>query len=126
MTRGEPVFADPLLDLRRQFKQAQDISNRRAIPAHPSRDLFLCKPKLDNQTFVGPGFLNRVEILSLEVFNQGHFQGTMLLGFADNSGNSGQTRPLRCAPAALPGDQLKNAVLQRTDDDGLEHPKHTN
>ncbi len=63
------------LDLFRQADQAQQVGNGRARLADRFRDLLLGQLELLLQALQGSGFLDRVEVLALDVLDQRHGDG---------------------------------------------------
>ena len=55
---------------------------------------------------VAPGLLDGVEVLALEVFDQGQLHGLAVVGLDHEHGDFIQSRQPRGAPAALTGDDL--------------------
>ena len=58
------------------------------------------------QAGVGHGFLDGIQVLALEVFDEGKFQHLAVAGLTDNGGCLGQLEFGGGAPAALPGDEF--------------------
>ena len=72
------------------------------------------------QAAIGLRLLDRVEILALDILEQGDFERLGVAEIADDRRNFVQARLLRRAPAALAGDDLE-AMAVRTHDDRLDH-----
>src|ERR1700730_14452362 len=62
--------------------------------------------KLAHQALIGAGFFDRVEILALNILEQGYFERSFIGDFADDRGHTAQAGSLRCAPAAFAGEKL--------------------
>jgi hypothetical protein len=62
---------------------------------------------------------NRVEILALDVFNEGDFENAVLFELLDNAGDLVHAGDLGGSPAALPNDELET-ISVRLNDDGLD------
>ena len=74
-----------------------------------------------DQPLIGLGLLDRVEILALDILEQGDFERLGVVEVADDHRDFVQPRLLRRAPAPLAGDDLV-AVAVRADDDRLDQP----
>lgn len=62
--------------------------------------------KFLDEALIGLGLLDRIEILALDIFQQGNLQRLAIAIVADDDGHFVQPRTLRCAPAALARDDL--------------------
>ena len=69
---------------------------------------------------VGLGFLQRVEILALDILDQRDLGSRRIVDFADNRGDAVELSSLRRAPPPFAGDDLE-AVAVGTEQDWLEH-----
>ena len=106
MTKRE----DPLLEVidngLREAKEADEIRDRRPVFSHPLGDVLLREREVLHELHVSEPLIDAVQILTLNVFNQGDFQGLSVRRLSDDNGDlfeSGQF----CGPkAALPCDQL--------------------
>ena len=96
-------------------------TDERSLPTCAATS-FVLQPELVDEHLVGARFLDRVEILALDVFDQRHLEASLLLArvqLLDDDGDAMQARALRGAPAALAGDDLVPASLETTSDDRL-------
>ena len=94
----------------RQFQEPQKIRDRRAVFADGGRDLVLRETEFIGQAPIRLRFVDRVEILALDVFDERHLEQRPLLSgddFADDDRDAVEARFLRGAPAALAGDDVK-------------------
>ena len=107
VTDRQPAIADEILHLARQLEQAQRIGDHRTAFADLGGDQFLRELKLADELRVTERFLNGVEILALQVFDQRHLQHRAIIRLADDDGDFGQSGELGRAPAAFPGDEFK-------------------
>jgi hypothetical protein len=64
--------------------------------------------------------LDGVEVLALEVLDQGRLEGLGVAELAHEDGHLVEARALRCAPPALARDDLVAAGAALADEDGLE------
>ena len=99
------VFHQPL-HRRRQVQEAQGVGHRRAGAAHRIRHFLVGESELLQQTLEPHGLLNGVEILALDVLDQGHRHGGLVTDLPHHCGDGGKAGPLGTAPAALAGDDL--------------------
>ena len=65
------------------------------------------RPNSRAEALVGAGLLDRVEILALEVLNDGDLHCLLVGDLADDGGNGVFTGTLGGQPAALAGDELE-------------------
>src|ERR1700724_3507402 len=59
-----------------------------------------------HQALVGAGFFDRVEVLALNILDQGYFERSFIGDFADDRRHTAQACSLRCAPSAFAGEKL--------------------
>jgi hypothetical protein len=79
----------------------------------------LRKVKFIGETLECMGLFDRVEVLPLEVFNQGHFESHGVRYVPNYDRNAGETGLLRSAPATFAGDELV-AGSNSADDERLD------
>src|SRR5437764_7206462 len=72
-----------------------------------------------DEALIGLRLLDRIEVLSLDILDQGDFERLLVAEFAHDRRDFVQPRPLRGAPAPLARDDLE-AVAVRADDDRLD------
>lgn len=109
------------LDLFRQADQAQQVGNGRARLADRFRDLLLGQLELLLQALQGSGFLDRVEVLALDVLDQRHGDGRFVRHVAHQRRDLFQSGLLAGPPAPLAGNDLVAAIGDRPHHDGLHH-----
>jgi hypothetical protein len=83
-------------------------------------ELFLGMAEVGDQPLIGLGFLDRVEVLALDILDQRDFQRLLVAELADDGRNLVQPRPLRRPPTALAGDDLETVAVG-PNDDWLDH-----
>ncbi len=109
----EPVIGNPRLHFRRQTEQTRRIGHGRATAAHFFGNLFLGELELRGQLVVGPRFFNRVEVFTLQVFDQSDLECFLVADLPNDGGNGRQPCFARGAPPAFPGNQLITASVSR-------------
>src|SRR6185503_18578992 len=82
-------------------------------------ELLLGMAEVGDQPTIGLRFLDRVQILALDVLDQRDFERLLVAEFADDGGDFVQPGALRRPPASLAGDNLET-VAMGTDDDRLD------
>ena len=119
MAFAEPAVRDRLLDAGRKLEQAEGVRDRRSGPPDARRDLVLAEAELVDQLAVRFRGLERIEILALEVLDEGELELVAVGELADDRGDAFETGRLRSPEPALPGDELV-AVDRLGDEDRLE------
>ena len=114
-----------LADLVGQLQQSHVVRDRRSIFADRLRDLLLRQMELFGELVIRVRFLDRIQILPLNVLDESDGKDSVLGNLADHDRNLEQTCALRCAPAALAGDDLV-AVARPAYDDQLNHAVRAN
>ena len=74
MAHGELPGGKQLLYGIREPEQTQEIRDRRSLLADTQGNLFLGQAELVMKLVIGPGFLDRVEILALDIFDESNLQ----------------------------------------------------
>jgi hypothetical protein len=92
-----------------QLEQAHNIGNMASRFADGFAKLLLCQPELIDQALETLCFLDRIEILPLEVFDQGGRHGVAISEVADKNWHLMQPRLLRGAPSAFARNNLEVA-----------------
>jgi hypothetical protein len=95
------------------------VGDRGAVLADRFGQRFLRHRAVVEQPSVGARFVNRVEVLALDVLDEGHLQQLLVGDLADDDRNAQQPGNLCGAPAALAGDDLE-ALADAPDDDRLD------
>ena len=111
--------ADQDLDFRRKIQQSQQVSDMAARLVDELAQFLLGVAIILDEAAIGLRFLDRVQILALDILDQGDFERLLVAELADDGGDFVQPRLLRRAPAPLAGDDLE-AMAVRTDDDRLD------
>ena len=119
MALAEPTVGDRGLDPGRQLEQSEGVGHGRAGSTDPRRDLVLAQPEVVDQLAIGVGGLERIEILALEVLDEGELE-LIAIGELPHDGRDPlETGRLGGAKAALAGDELV-AIDRFGDEDRLE------
>ena len=108
---GELSPADHGPDLAGQLKQTQRIGDRRARLDDALRDLLLRQAIVAHQLLIALRFLDRVEVLSLKIFDEGELHDLALARLDDHRRNFIQTGLPRGTPSSLACDDLIIAFL---------------
>ena len=109
-----------------QLEQAQVVGHGRAVFAHPVAQLFLAQVALAQQALVAEGDFDGIQVLSLNVLNQGHFQHLLVVGLADVGRNGFQTRQPGGLQAPLPADELVGVGAELAQGHGLDDALNLN
>jgi hypothetical protein len=97
---------DPALDRDRQAQQPDHVGDQRARPTDPGGEFFVGDIELVEQLLVGRRLFQRVQLRSVDVFQEGVTQQIVVGRFSHDRGDSGQACRLGRAPAPLPHDEL--------------------
>ena len=87
-----------------QLQQTHVVRDRRAIFSDGRRDVFLPQLKLVAEPVVRLRFFDRIEIFTLNVFDERHLKQRLLLpgrDVADDDGNAEKAGEFGCTPAAF-------------------------
>ena len=82
-------------------------------------DILLCMAVPIDQLAVAFRFLDRIQVLTLDVLDQRNLRRSRIIDLADDRWNGMQPGALRSSPSALAGDDLE-AVTVRTKQDWLK------
>ena len=119
---GQRVFAQghELADLRRRVRESQSVLEVALVLAQLLRQATDRVAMVANHAVVHRRFVERGEVLALEVLDDRDLQGRVVVDLLDEGGDRREARGFRRAPAALAGDELELAVVERPDEDRLE------
>jgi hypothetical protein len=110
-----------------QTQEPRSVTNCCSILSGFCGNLFLGQMKFIRQTFVGARLFDRVEVLALNIFDQGYLERRLIANLTDDRGHAAQAGSLRRAPSTFAGEKLISRSdapqYQRLDDstnaDGL-------
>jgi hypothetical protein len=127
MAHGKAMLGEEHLNITGEPEQAEHIGDRGPVFARTLRYLFMTELVFTCQAVEGLGDLNGIQILALDVLNEGDFHEAVVGIVLNDYRNLGKAGKFGGAPAALSGDQLVartgGADDQRLDDavfaDGL-------
>ena len=122
MTHLELPLFDQSCNFGCQLEQSQQIADRRARTADRIGRLLMGDPELGDEPVQGARFFQRIEVLALDVLDERHGDGGLVGHTADDGRHNGQAGDLRCAPAALTGDDL--VALRAAIDRRCQGPHH--
>ena len=121
VTARQHLPRDECLHLGIEVKKADRIRDRGAVFADALGDLLLLQAEFLGQSRVGLGLLEGIEILALEVLDEGHLEHVAVRGIAHDHRHLRQLQLGRGPPAALPGDEFILPVHE-PHDERLDHP----
>lgn len=99
-----------------QLQEPDGVRDCGSVFAGAVGDIFLSELEIGHQPFKCPPLLDGIEILALNIFNQGDLKRLRLGDLADDCGNARQTRALRRSPAALAGNELVAGPVRAQDE----------
>ncbi len=104
-----------------QRDKAQQVGHGNPRLADHIGDLLLGQVEFLLQPRKGVGLFDRVEVFTLDIFDQRHGNGGFIRHIADHGRDSFHPRLLAGTPAALTGNDLKAIAADRTNHDRLHH-----
>ena len=125
MTLGDASLCEGVLDCEIEVEKAQGIGDCRSCLADSRSDLFLSQGEVVGELAVGVGFLHRVEVGPLHIFDEGYGELVALSHLADDRWDVVQAGHLGRSDPSLSRDQLVS-VEHFCDEDRLEDAMHTN
>ena len=120
MALGQSPVGDRGLDPRGEVEQAERVRDRRAGTPDTGREAILGEPEFVDELAIGIGGLDRVEILALEVLDEGELELIAIGELAHESRDAIEAGGLRRPKPPLTGDELV-AVDRLGHEDRLEH-----
>jgi hypothetical protein len=119
VTRAKPAFFKQIKNRPFKLEKPKSISDGGTVLSGTVCNLFLCKVKLIGETLECVGLLDRVEVLALEVFNEGHLESHGVRHVPNHYRNAGETSFLSSTPATFTCDELV-AGSNSADDERLD------
>src|SRR6516225_2909328 len=116
----EHTRSDAPLYGRGEVEQPQGVSDVRAGAAYLARQLLVGGTEIVKELLVGGGLLERVELLAVQVLDQGIPEQLIVLGLLDDGADLGHPGPLAGPPSTLAHDELIPAWPGRTDNYWLQ------
>lgn len=116
---GEEAIGDVALDGFLKVEEAHGVGDAGTGLADALGDLVLLHGEFFGELDVTGGFLDGVEVLALEVLDEGHLEDFLIGGFPLDDGDGGESECLGGPPAAFTGDEFEFSV-DRADDEGLD------
>jgi hypothetical protein len=110
----------PLLDDRRQVQQPQGVADVRSGAAYLARQLLVGGAEIVKELLVRGGLFERIELLAVQVLDQGVPEELVVLGLLDDRADLGQPGALAGPPPPLAHDELIPAGPGRADDHRLQ------
>ena len=103
------------------MQKTQGVGHMAAALAQHFRQISLRIGEFAYELIEPPGFLDRVEVRTLDILDNGEFEGFLIVGFNQMDRHIVDPGPLRGAPAALPRNDLVEIGHSgnRTHHDGL-------
>jgi len=120
MAGRESAVGDQLLEVGGKLQQAGEIDNGRAIFTGSAADLVGTQLQFGPHSGKSRSGLNRIQILPLNVLDEGDFEQPVVWDVAYDNRNLIELGKLRGPPPALPGDELV-AIAQLPDHQRLDY-----
>ena len=121
VARLDPALSEQLLHLGRELQQADRVRDVRSRHAEPFGERLLLEAELLEELSEGLGELDRVEVLTMDVLDEGLAEGLRVVALPDHRGHGRETGELGGPQTPLAGDQLE-AVPGLAHHDRLEDP----
>ena len=109
MAHLECAGLEKLGGTRRKVQQSQHVADCGPRPTDRRRQGFVRERELREQRLERPRFLQRCQILALDVLDQRHGHGLAVIDIADHHGHVRQPRAFGGTPAAFAGDDFEAA-----------------
>ena len=106
MTGGQLAIDDQTLDGGWQLKEPQRVGDGGSAPTDPRGELVMGQSEILDQLLVGACLLEGIEILPVQVFDQGLLDAPDVGRGPDQGGNGRQAGTTGGPPPPLPGNQL--------------------
>ena len=119
MAGREPALGDELLEVAGKLEQAEEVRDGGAVFAGAMADLVVAEVKFACEAFESQGGFDGVEVLALDVLDEGDFEEAVVGEFLNDDGDFGHSGELGGAPAAFAGHELV-AVAGAADHEGLD------
>ena len=113
------TLANGLLRVVLQVKETECVGDRASVHAHTLCDLLVAQAELVDEPPKRLGLLHRVEVLALEVLDDGPLGKLTIIQVPHNGGHSVEPGQLRSPPATLTGNELVTAGRIRPDHNRL-------
>jgi hypothetical protein len=117
---AEHARRHPLLDDRRQVQQPQGVADVRPGTAYLARQLLVGGAEIVEELLVRGSLFERVELLAVQVLDQGVSEELVVLSLLDDRTDLGQPGALAGPPPPLTHDELVPTGPGRADDHRLE------
>jgi len=104
VSRGETALGDELLKVRGKLEEAEGIGDGGAIFAGSVADFFGTEREFGAKAAEGVGGLDGIQVLTLDVLDEGDFEKPVVWNFSDDYGDLFEAGKLSGPPAALAGD----------------------
>ena len=124
VTGGKLALAEETLDVVVEGEEADAVGDRRAGLAEALGDGVLREVEVAHERGEAEGFIDRIEVGSLEVLDEREHGAGSVAGLEDAGGDGLLADQLEGAEAALTGDEFV-ALLHLTDDDRLHEAFRT-
>src|SRR5690606_26921569 len=98
-----------------------EVRDSRALLTHAFRCLVLREIEILHELEVGQGFVDAVQIRTLNIFHERDFERLPIGGLSNHDRNLLQSREFRGSKPSLPRDQLIS-ISSFSDDEGLDDP----
>ena len=106
VTRAKSALFEQIQDRFLKLEKPKRVGDGGAVLTGAFCDLFLREMKFIGEALECMGLLDRVEVLALKVFNQGHLESHGVRHVSNDNRNAGKTGFLSCTPATFAGDEL--------------------
>lgn len=116
MADGNLALGEVNLNVRVEVEQPHGVSDGGAGFTDAGGDFFLLEGEFLGEADVAGGFFDGVEIFTLEVLDESHFEDVAIRGSALDDGDGGQAEFFRSSPAAFTCDEFVFSIDQTCDE----------
>jgi hypothetical protein len=121
MSGGDAILQELIPDFQGKLQKAKGVGDGRSILTNPFAQVVLTDMKLFDQMLEGLRFLDRVEVLPLQVFDERDFKSLSPFRLFHQYRNFSESGLLSGSPATFPYNQFITLVGP-SDEEGFENP----
>src|SRR5487761_2173422 len=111
MAHAKAMLGEEELDLLRQLQEADRVGDGSPVLPCSAANLFMGETKFAAEPLIGVSRFNGIQVLTLDILNEGELQHLWLGNILDNNRDLGDAGHLGGPPASFPGHNLVGAIV---------------